>query len=104
MPSESSIQCRICRKHTPTDGQLCLGCGTPVENAIDNSRLKVRKPQCPKCNSGANYEIETGRFSCRDCMAVFEAEDFGYVDTRPDVNLDKKERLQVRKKKQGRYR
>jgi|GEM_PF-4476336 len=104
MPNNSKqIRCRICRKTTPTDGCLCLGCGTPVENAIDNSKQRVRKPQCPKCNSGANYEIEPGRYSCRDCMGVFEADDFGYLDTRPDRNLEKLERLAERKKKQGRY-
>lgn len=47
--------------------------------------------------------IDPGRWRCGKCNAVFEAGDVGYLDDRPDVNLEKQERYE-QMKKQGKRR
>ena len=88
------VICRYCRGPRPTSRGLCLGCGAPVERAELHERKRTRKPRkCPKCGSG-NYQQarDEGRFECRGCSAVFEDDDFEFLDTRPHINAIKKER------------
>ena len=89
-----TIKCRICRGVRNTNGRVCLGCGTPVANAIDRNKPKRARPTCPICGPRPKVsEVQPGRFECGGCRSHFEADDVGYVDTRPDVNAEKRERV-----------
>lgn len=91
--SDSTINCRFCRGHRPTDGKRCLGCGAPVAHAILRQRPRVQvERHCPSCHRKTYRTIEPGRFECVNCLAQFEDDDFSYVDTRPEQNAMKKER------------
>lgn len=94
MSEQQFIDCRMCRGCRPHNGKVCLGCGTPVANArvVERKRSQPGRPPCPACGCRVSHEVAAGRFSCRDCMAEFEAVEVGYCDTRPDVNAEKRER------------
>lgn len=95
--------CKICRGPRPHNGSVCLGCGTELKNSTV-TRVKTRKKQCPECCSYMPHIlIDPGRWRCGKCNAVFEAGDVGYLDDRPDVNLEKQERYE-QMKKQGKRR
>lgn len=92
MSNQQRVNCRICRHESPTNGKVCLGCGTPVANARAHpSKKKNQKPKCPQCRRDQSYE-QLGFLVCKACGAHFEDDDFTFVDTRPDVNAMKKER------------
>lgn len=92
--------CGICGGIRENNGSSCLGCGTELDKCIDQ-RKKPKAPRCPKCQSGTGKEIEPGRYCCKNCQAVFEAMDFSFLDDRPDRNVEKKERLELDRKKRG---
>lgn len=68
------FRCRICRKTQPIVGGRCASCGTPVANATDHSKPRSNVPTCPRCGRTAAKEFEPGRFECRNCSAVYEAD------------------------------
>lgn len=85
--------CRICNKVSPHDGRRCLGCATPIANAKVTTKAPA-KPRCPRCGSGSHRPLtfDRARLECQACHAVFEPPDGYAVDTRPDVNAEKRER------------
>lgn len=85
--------CRMCGGDRPHNGKACLGCGTEL---VKCRPTKVRRSgsNCPGCtHNGPHQVLEYGRFRCVKCTAVFEGPDVGYLDDRPDVNVEKLERL-----------
>lgn len=71
----------------------------PVANATVKPKAKSVNRRCPRCDSRAvQREIEPGRYCCNRCRAVFEDDDFGYVDDRPDVNAEKREAMSRRRR------
>lgn len=88
--------CRFCNGKRRVNAKTqCEGCGMPVANAhVPEPARKLAKLRlkCPKCRRTHIAEIEKDRFNCETCDAVFEAADVGYLDTRPDINAEKKER------------
>ena len=96
-------RCKICRGDRPNNGLVCLGCGTALIKCKE-SKLKTFKPECPGCtHTGPHQTLEHGRFRCLKCTAVFERGDVGYLDDRPDVNVEKLERLEADRRKRGGY-
>ena len=95
-----TIQCRFCQGVRPVLLKRCQGCGSPVENARDNSKPRAKR-QCPKCQSGSYQEIDAGRYVCRSCQGVYEDDDFSFVDSRPDVNAEKLESARAWVRKRG---
>ena len=93
MPAAPNLlQCRICNGPRPTNGKVCLGCGTPVANATPSIRPRVQTPRvCPKCGSRRYIPCEDQRFECVECSSHFEDADFGFLDTRPVENAMKRE-------------
>lgn len=92
-------RCRICLGDRPNNGTICLGCGTAL---IKCQETRKKKPvtECPGCRSNGPFKsIEAGRFRCPKCTAVFESGDFGFLDDRPDINVEKKERLEMELRK-----
>ena len=89
---ERNFNCRICQAVSPTDGTMCLGCGTPLRNAINrNKQHRVRPHLCPECHSNNYRVLEPDRFCCTKCNSVFEPDDMGYLDDRPLMNAIKRE-------------
>lgn len=85
--------CRMCGGSRPHNGEICLGCGTPIA-ACKPLQVRRDKTTCPKCTDNGPFQpIRAGRVRCLKCTAVFEGPDFGFVDDRPHVNLEKLERL-----------
>lgn len=85
--------CRMCGGTRPHNGEICLGCATPLAAC---KPVPVRRDGniCPKCtHHGPHKDIEALRVRCLKCGAVFEGPDFGFVDDRPHVNFEKLERL-----------
>jgi len=92
-------RCRICRGDRPNDGVICLGCGTALLKCQE-TRKKRPVTECPGCRASGPFKVlEAGRFRCTKCTAVFEQGDFDFVDDRPDVNVEKKERLEMDRKR-----
>lgn len=91
------MRCMICGgpRHF-VDGR-CVGCGTEQAKAV-NTQPRKKRPDCPRCAKGAPArELEPGRWLCQRCNAVFEADDFSFADSRPDVNAEKRERQRDRR-------
>lgn len=86
--------CRYCNGMREFTTRQCLGCGSPKVNAMvpAASLNKSKTFQCPKCRSNRTSGMEDERHVCADCKAVFEADDFGYLDSRPEENAIKRER------------
>lgn len=101
---QEAIFCRICRKNQLTVQGRCRSCGTPAANAKSNSKPGSGLTKCPFCHHGSTVQLEEGRFYCKICDKHFEDDDFGFLDTRPDVNLEKKERNEAKKKARRRRR
>lgn len=96
--------CRMCGGKRPHNGKACLGCGTELIKCKP-SRTNRRSDVCPGCtHHGPHKEIEHHRYRCLKCMAVFERPDVHYLDVRPDVNVEKQERLIEEIKRQRRKR
>ena len=85
--------CKICNRPTTFNKRECLSCLTPIARAKRKKTETLKpQPQCPRhCGTGLK-QIKPGRFRCNNCGAVFEADDFSFVDERPAVNAEKKER------------
>ena len=60
---------------------------------------KKAVPYCPGCGARRGREIESGRYVCSKCGAVYEKEDSFVLDTRPHVHLEKAERQAKRRGK-----
>lgn len=86
--------CRYCNGVREFTARQCLGCGSPKANAMvpAASLVKSKKPQCPQCNTTDTKSIDEERRSCNRCHTVFEPDDFGFLDTRPEQNAEKRER------------
>lgn len=99
----STHKCRFCCGTRENDGEVCLGCGSQLKNCLDKEPKRPRR-ECPGCTHGGPHrEIEPGRYRCLKCTAVFEGADVGFLDDRPDVNVEKLERMELdRKKSRGR--
>lgn len=91
MPDQT-INCRFCRGPRAIIAGKCSGCGMPRQNASDNSRQKQKVLRCPGCRATGRDVLEPGRYCCRHCLTVYEDDDFTFVDTRPDRNLEKQGR------------
>jgi hypothetical protein len=94
--TQTSRWCRICRKQQRTiDGtQLCNSCGTPTTEMRPPNAVNTA-PRCPRCRHNGQQQPD-GRHYCRACSVWFEADDFGYVDDRPDINAEKNEARAIR--------
>ena len=93
------IDCRFCGGSRPDNGTVCLGCGMPVQNAINRTRPPRRMVVCPGCHSQKVRSRSDGTFECVSCGAWFDNDDEGIVavDTRPVENAEKRERRKVRR-------
>lgn len=98
MASTSGGYCRFCRKVMNTimisGKECCGGCGSYKANAILTKPTPAQskpKPKCPQCGDHRCDEPEPGRKVCTSCGANFEADDFGFVDSRPFENACKRE-------------
>ena len=83
-----TITCRFCQGEREVRRGICTGCGSYAANAVDKSRKKSRV-LCPKCK-GHRIGPFDGSSMCRDCGCQFEALEFAFADTRPEVNAMKK--------------
>jgi len=97
-------KCRFCQGIRENNGEACFGCGSPLAKCLERSSKRGRN-ECPGCtHTGPHKAIEAGRYRCVKCTAVFEGPDVGFLDDRPDVNLEKLERMELdRKKTRGAY-
>lgn len=94
--------CRFCGGQRPHNGVDCLGCGSDIASCKP-IRIRRNNQDCPKCtHSGPHSVITAHRRRCVKYGAVFEAVDFGFVDTRPEVNLAKIERAESEARKRAR--
>jgi hypothetical protein len=94
--------CKCCRGIRPNDGVICQGCGTALVHCRVTKQKKTRI-DCPACaSSGPHRQLEPGRMTCVKCNGVFEGGDVGYLDDRPDVNVEKKERLEMERRRKAR--
>lgn len=86
------IKCRICRGERDVYAGVCVGCNTPAENAVDRSKARPTTPRCPRCGpSGRAVALDSERWECRACGAVFEKLEFTFADDRPGPNAEKRE-------------
>lgn len=93
-------ECKCCGGSRPHNGEICLGCGTPILKCKPSKSTNRFRSSCPQCASdGPHVVLEAGRYRCPKCTAVFEQPDFGFVDDRPDINAEKKEKLEADQKK-----
>jgi len=94
MSDREQIDCRFCGGIRPTNGKQCLGCGAPVQNAINRNKTPKRLHCCPRCRSTKYSERADGTADCNECAAWFDLDDEGIVavDTRPERNAEKRER------------
>lgn len=89
------LYCRICCGVRPMTDKLCLGCNTPRANAavpVSKKTIVTAPPKCPGCGLSHSITLEPGRWRCAICNAVFEKDDFSWLDDRAERNLEKKER------------
>ena len=94
--------CNMCGGVRDHNGKLCLGCGTDIARCKKPGKKGRNSESCPGCaHSGPHSVLEYGRRVCQKCKSVFEAADFSFVDTRPDVNAEKKEESQFKRRKHG---
>lgn len=86
--------CRFCDGKRPHENGRCCGCGTDVRKCKPEKITRNRN-ECPGCtHTGPHKLMESRRYRCLKCTAVFEGPDFEFVDTRPEVNAAKKERAE----------
>jgi hypothetical protein len=88
--------CRVCRKERSTlpGGHQCNSCGTPTTE-MRPAAMHSTAPRCPQCRHGGKMQPD-GRHYCQKCDVWYEADDFGFVDDRPDVNAEKNEARAIR--------
>ena len=106
MKPEKQINCNFCKGRRNVYHGLCDGCGHPEANVTAGSKQRqpaaARVPACPACHSSNRQELEPGRWLCRGCAGIFETEDVGYLDDRPDVNAQKREAATNGRKRRNR--
>lgn len=91
--------CKCCNGHRPNNGVICLGCGSLLATCRRPEPKRTTSASCPECGKNSlHVQIEPGRFLCGNCSSVFERDDVGFFDDRPDVSLEKKERFEQMKK------
>jgi hypothetical protein len=104
LPVTSEHECRPCGGKRPHNGSHCLGCGSPIEICRPSKNRNRWRSSCPSCASdGPHQTLEAGRYRCQKCNAIFEQPDFGFVDDRPDINVEKLEKLEADSRKRGAY-
>lgn len=94
--------CRCCGGIRDHNGKICLGCGTELARC---KKPKVQKNvhECPGCtHTGPHQPLGMAQYRCLKCGSLLEGQDFTFVDTRPDVNAMKQERLEADRKKRAR--
>lgn len=96
----TTIHCKFCQGERETNGAVCLGCGSDISQARVKPKKQLRN--CPKCSSHRASELDEYRYTCRDCGAVFEDLDFSFLDDRPHIALEKKERQELAAKRRRR--
>lgn len=98
--------CKFCDGKRPNDGEFCLGCGSQLAKCARSvAPDRVNVPRCPICSSKAKPEqMADGQIKCSTCLTLFEKTDFSFLDTRPDVNAQKKEKAARDARKRGAYR
>lgn len=90
------INCRICSGQREVIGSSCGGCGTPIANAEVKRKKSAKrnagrtKPKCRACKRFNTRLHGDGQYLCIDCGAMFEGDDFSFVDDRPEHNAMKK--------------
>lgn len=91
--------CKICRGQRGVmlvgTSKMCEGCGTPADNCFLTVTEKAKQKlvlKCPLCRSPNADLLEARRWLCATCGTVYEALEQSFLDDRPDVNLEKKER------------
>lgn len=85
--------CPVCRKNkSGMKGReaLCCSCATALQEPPPKKR--VGQQTCSGCGGVTDVQIEPGRFHCRKCNSVVEPLEFAFMDTRPEVNAEKRER------------
>lgn len=95
--SSKIFDCRFCGGERQHNGTLCLGCGSPVQNALNRNRPAQKKGiRCPRCNSHQRHVNCDGTSSCTKCGAWYDHDNEGMVavDDRPVQNAMKRERRQ----------
>lgn len=86
--------CRICGGIRPCVDSRCMGCGSSLRLC---GSVAAKKPvHCPQCGKSKYVNMEIDRFRCEGCATIFEKDDFRFLDDRPDVNAEKKERMMKR--------
>ena len=97
--SQGTHDCRICNGHRPHNGKQCLGCSADLVRC-KRAKIKRNWNECPGCTHTGPHKLTDDRqYRCHKCGATFEGPDFSFVDDRPDINVDKKERLEAERKK-----
>lgn len=92
MSDPAKFRCYFCNAiRVIVDGR-CRSCLNPVSDPR-NQQPEEAKPKCPRCFNYSVRETEPDRFVCRMCSGTFERDDGYAIDTRPHVNLEKRERL-----------
>lgn len=91
--TQRTHNCRFCGGLRDNNGKSCSGCGSDLVACTQTKEI-TKRVTCPACKlNGLSVEMEPGRFRCQHCRSVFETDDMGFLDDRPDINLDKKEWL-----------
>jgi hypothetical protein len=88
--------CRYCMGTRVVRYGKCCGCGMPEHECRPIIRKHKSKVSCPGCGvEGHSISIGDGQRRCRKCMSVYEGADFVFLDHRPDISFEKKERLEA---------
>lgn len=102
-PLPQRHHCTICGGIRPCADGVCLGCGGSARTPAGGVPPKpARTTPCPRCGTFSRSTLEPGRYCCRNCQAVYEADDFGFVDDRPDINAEKRERQELLRRQRAR--
>lgn len=84
--------CGVCRGQRDDICGMCSGCGGRVAEVRMSAKPKPKSPQCPRCGPRTDaYKLKRGTYHCRKCGAEFSPVEVGFVDSRPDVNAEKRE-------------
>lgn len=92
--------CGICSGKRDNVGGMCSGCGGEVSEVRMSANPKPKPVQCPQCGPRTDaYPLGRGEHHCRRCGVKFSPVEFAFVDTRPEVNAEKRERGNARRKR-----
>ena len=90
--------CGICQKQRQGQNGRCESCGSLVSTAKVKPPRSSTCPPCPKCGTYQSTLRSDGYWHCRTCGGLHEPDDFGFLDDRPDVNAEKRERQQTQRR------